>query len=597
MTQDELINLLQAHEWRDVEFKEAKRAVPRSAYETVSAFANTEGGHLVFGVRKDRQDIEIIGVLDIDKVQNEFLSTLRSREKVSVNVGVQEELHRLDGSDLLIFYIPEVSRSEKPVYLNGDLRRAFLRSGGCDVRCSDIELNRFLTDAATDRYDSQLIETDLKTAFDVDSLKWYRTVYENRPGNRSQASLTDMEFLEQMGLLVERQGRRYPSRAASLLFGSNAIFRQILPRPVVDCQRFARSRDRSDTDERWIDRVVLEENLIRSWQALVDWYWKLADQPFRVDPVTLQREDTPPDYRAFREAMINLLMHQDYADHSRKPEIRHFADQTVFWNPGDAFANAADLLEPGQKEVRNPRVVTAFRRIGLSENAGWGLRDIHRNWQQLGYVLPDIANDKGRKSFELTLKREALLSERQILFQASLGVQLTEAQERIFALACQEKIVTLSQIKMVTGLPGPDALVLADSLVAQVLLRVVRERSAFALVDHLKQQLHPRGEGGSLIEGVSHTSSDIDLASAQLEELTETQYRLLALCETPRALMDLLTEMGSTNRAHFRKNQLKPLMEAGLLVMTKPDTPRAKDQKYVVTHSGLAIVQRQSRNL
>ena len=363
-----------------------------------------------------------------------------------------------------------------------------------------IELNRFLTDAATDRYDSQLIEADLKTAFDVNSLKWYRAVYENRPGNRSQASLTDVEFLEQMGLLIERQGRRYPSRAASLLFGSDALFRQILPRPVVDCQRFARSRDRSDTDERWIDRVVLEENLIRSWQALVDWYWKLADRPFRVDPATLQREDTPLDYRAFREAMINLLMHQDYADHSRKPEIRHFADQTVFWNPGDAFANAVDLLEPGQKDVRNPRIVTAFRWVGLGENAGSGLRDICRNWRQLGYVLPEIANNKGRKSFELTLKKEMLLSERQILFQASLGVQLTEAQERVFAFACQKKIVTLSQIKMVTGLPGPDALDLADSLVVQVLLRVVRERSAFALADHLKQQLHPLDEDGPLID-------------------------------------------------------------------------------------------------
>ena len=29
MTQNELIALLRAHEWRDVEFKEARRGVPR----------------------------------------------------------------------------------------------------------------------------------------------------------------------------------------------------------------------------------------------------------------------------------------------------------------------------------------------------------------------------------------------------------------------------------------------------------------------------------------------------------------------------------------------------------------------------------------
>ena len=66
MTQDELIELLNAHEWRDVEFKEAQRAVPRNSYETVSAFANTDGGHLVFGVRKSPK-----GNLVTDQVDNE----------------------------------------------------------------------------------------------------------------------------------------------------------------------------------------------------------------------------------------------------------------------------------------------------------------------------------------------------------------------------------------------------------------------------------------------------------------------------------------------------------------------------------------------
>ena len=142
MTQDELIELLRKHEWRDVEFKEAQRKVPRDAYETVSAFANTEGGHLVFGVRKSGQEMEIVGVLDVDKVQNEFLSTLRQPDKISVVVDVQEDLHKHHESDLLIFYVPEVHLSQKPVYLNGDIRRAFVRSGGSDVRCSDHERER-----------------------------------------------------------------------------------------------------------------------------------------------------------------------------------------------------------------------------------------------------------------------------------------------------------------------------------------------------------------------------------------------------------------------------------------------------------------------
>ena len=595
MTQNELIELLHAHEWRDVEFKEAQREVPRNAYETVSAFANTEGGHLVFGVRKSGQDVQVVGVLDVDKVQGDFLTTLRQADKISVVVDVQEELHRHEDSDLLIFYVPEVRRSEKPVFLNGDIRRAFVRSGGSDIRCSDNERDRFLLDAAVERHDGQIVDFNLDTAFDSESLKWYRAVYEGRPGNRSYASLSDVDFLKEMGLLVEHEGQSRPSRAAILLFGTNATFRQLLPRPVVDCQRFSLTRDTADTGERWIDRLVLDENLIRAWQSLIDWYQRLADRPFRVDPTSLQRDDAPPDYRAFRESMVNLLIHQDYSDHSRKAEIRHYTGQTVFWNPGDAFAIGVDLLEPGEKEVRNPRIVTAFRRIGLSENAGWGLRDVFRNWQQLGNIPPRITNNKGRKSFELVLKKEEMLSEQQILFQASLGVRLTDEQARAFAFVCREREMTLSQIKAVTGLPGPDAITLAEHLTRQVLIKPVEPGRRYVLAEHLTE--HPAltdqddAEKGDLVTDQvdAVTESLVSDQAQRLQSLTEHQWKIVIFCDVPRSVAAMMDELGLTHRTFFRRNHLEPLLRGGVLRMTHPEQPNHPDQAYVLTEDGVKL--------
>ena len=74
MTKEKLIKLLKAHEWNDVEFKEARREVPKSAYETVSAFANANGGWIVFGVTLVKDDYQPVGVELVDKVQNDFLS-------------------------------------------------------------------------------------------------------------------------------------------------------------------------------------------------------------------------------------------------------------------------------------------------------------------------------------------------------------------------------------------------------------------------------------------------------------------------------------------------------------------------------------------
>ena len=607
MDREELIERLKGYEWNDIEFKEARQAVPRDAYETVSAFANTAGGHLVFGVKEGDKGIEIVGVLSVDKVQGDFLTALRQTDKISVILHVKEELHRHGDANLLVFYVPEASRAEKPVYLNGDIRRSFVRRGGSDVRCSDNERDRFLIDATAERFDGRVVERDLNTAFDSVSVRWYRQTYERRPGNRSHADLSDLDFLGEMGLLVERDGRRTPTQAAVLLFGCNAAFRQLLPRPVVDCQRFTVPRDQADTGARWADRTVLDENLILTWRALVDWFERFAERPFRIDSATFQRDDTPPDYLAYRESLVNLLIHQDYSDHTRKPEIRHYVDQTVFWNPGDAFATADDLLEPGVKELRNPRIVTAFRRIGLSENAGWGLRDVFQNWQQLGNVPPRITNDKGRKYFELVLLKEELLSEKQRLFQAQLGVRLTDLQARAFAFICRDGKATLWQLKAVTGLSAAETVTVTDRLVTQGLVEPTGAGESHVLAKHLRERLGGTGEvdpgpsdlvpdqGGSRQANLSTAQLDrppASLSTAQVEPLTElsaTHRKIVKFCDVPRSLTEIMDALGVTNRGYFKKRHLDPLLRGHVLRRTHPDQPNHPRQAYLLTEAGVAI--------
>ena len=467
------------------------------------------------------------------------------------------------------------------------------------MRCSDQERNRFLIDAAAERPDGQAVDFNLSTAFNPDTIRWYRAVYEARPGNRSYASLSDMDFLAELGLLVEQGGERRPTRAAILLLGANPAFRQLLPRPVVDCQRFTATRDTADTGDRWFDRLILEENLIRTWRSLSeDWYEKFAEHPFRLDPATMRRDDTPPDYRAFRESMINLIMHQDYSDHSRKAVIRHYNDQTAFWNPGDAFATDADLLEPGEREVRNPRIVLAFRRIGLSEHAGWGLRDVFRNWQQLGNVPPRITNDKRRKSFELVLKKEALLSERELAFQRGLGIQLIDEAARALAFACREQTVTLWQVKAVTGLSGPESAAVADRLVNQRLIeRVGADR--YVLAGHLRDRLARSDQvsdelggartGNLVTDHVVDTAPPDQVSDQVSRRLTERQHRIINACDVPRSLTDLMKRAGVTHRTFFRRNHLQPLVDAGIVRMTNPDNRNAANQRYVLTEAGVEL--------
>lgn len=598
MKKDDLIARLGKYEWTDVEFKEARHAVPKAAYETVSAFANTAGGWLVFGIRDQGGKLEIVGVIAVDKVQSEFLSTLRDGLKLNRQIRVTEDVLEHDEKTLLVFYVPESPRSEKPVYLNGDIRKSFIRRGACDERCSPSEIERLLRDAAG-RYDGQALDDlDAEEFFDPDSVRWYRRVFDERNPGTVQV-LSDLEFLNEWGFVVEQGDRLAPTRAGVLLFGRPRYVRQILPRPVVDCQFIDAPFSSWSPDHRWSDRVVVEENLVQAWLALSERYVRHVERPFSVDAATLRRQDDPPDYISFREAAINLLIHQDYGEHGLKASIRFFRDRTLFWNPGDAFATTDELLDPTEKEVRNPAIVGAFRRIGLSEQAGTGVRAIFRNWQRLGHVPPVIDNDKAKKTFELRLLREELLTEEQQLFQAQLGVRLDEAQARLFALACREGGVSLTDAKAVTGRNGPEARKVLDFLVLQLLLEPLEEGVLYEIAEHLRDRFAPVGTGGGSDQVVPDSADLVtdqvggparDLVTDQVvRRLTDYQRQIVAACDVPRSLVELMELAGVTHRTFFRRKHLEPLVRAGIVRMTNPESPQAANQRYVLTEPGVEL--------
>lgn len=606
MTKDELIARLGKFEWNDIECKQAQKSVPRDAYKTVSAFSNTSGGYLVFGVKDSEGKLDIIGVTEVDKVQNDFLSSLRGSQKLNRIINVREHTVEHEGKTLLVFHIPEAERKEKPIYLKSDIRESFIRRGAGDERCTSVEIERFLRDASDTTYDRELLK-DIKAEefIDVQSLAWYRRLFQEKERGRD-AGLSDLEFLYEWGFIGESEGSLFATRAAMLLFGKGRYIRRILPRGVVDYQRIDVPSENWSPEIRWHDRVVVEENIIQAWQVLVEKYMRVAETPFSIDSTTLRRHDNPPDYISFREAAINLLIHQDYSDHRRKPVIKIFPDRALFWNPGDAFDTVDRLLEPTEKEVRNPDIVSAFRRIGLSDQAGTGMRAIIRNWRQIGYVPPVIRNDKSEKSFELVLLKEPLLTESQVLFQTRLGVDLTENEGAVFAFACRSNPITITDAKTILGRGNQEARTVLDQLVKKGLLCTVKDGVLWDVAEHLKEQLHRADQSGSAKESLvtdqpgsseenlvtdQPSSAETDLVTPVLTKLNEYQRKIIELCEIPRKQSDLMDEAGLTHRTFFRRNHLEPLIRAKLVRMTHPDKPNHPDQTYVVTQAGLKLLE------
>lgn len=599
MTRDELIARLEGYEWTDFECKKAQREVPKDAYTTVSAFANTQGGWLLFGVSENNGQLEVSGVdpAAFDRVQNAFLTTLRSGQKLNHIISAEPHVYELEGNRILAFFIPEAVRHQKPVYLNGNPRDSYIRRAASDERMTDGELQRFLRDAAQQCWDGEaLTDFPIDSSIDAETLDWYRDQFFRR--NPEQRQINDpVEFLLEWNFIIHRAGQPVLTRAAILLFGVDRCVRALLSRPVLDYHRIDTRFEHWSAEQRWHDRLVFEENLFKTWRGLVAKYSRIAEHPFQVDPATLRRSDDPPDYIAFREAAINLLIHQDYGDQNRKASLKWFTDRLVFWNPGDAFATTAQLLESNEKEIRNPLIVNAFRRVGLSDQAGTGIRAILRNWHELGRRPPEITNDKAGKSFQLTLCREPLVTESMRRFQSSLGVRLTAEQADVLALAAGKGTITLIDAGMVTNANLGVAHKALSYLSHQQLLQPLDE-DTFTLAAPIRARLEQIGSSAPRPEPDQRGEEAIDPASTrqvpdkypanalQVGKILHQQGVALSRAELQQAL-------GLADREHFSKEYLQPAMESGLVAMTIPDKPRSSKQRYRLTELGITVLEQQ----
>lgn len=94
----------------DVECKKAENSVPKSVYETYSAFANTNGGYIILGVKEDKtkplleERFIIQGISNPEIQKEDFWNTINGN-KVNVNIMKDEDVFIVDEGDIKLLII------------------------------------------------------------------------------------------------------------------------------------------------------------------------------------------------------------------------------------------------------------------------------------------------------------------------------------------------------------------------------------------------------------------------------------------------------------------------------------------------------------
>ncbi|MDR1700620.1 MAG: putative DNA binding domain-containing protein, partial [Lachnoclostridium sp.] len=272
MTSEHIRKLLAEGEGLTVEFKECVNELNNTVFETVCSFSNRYGGHLLLGVRDDR---EVIGVNPkaIQAMKKNFANMLNNPQKTSPSLFFSLDEAEYEGKHILHSYIPVSSQIQS---CSG---RIYDRNEDGDF---DITNSTDLVAQLSVRKSSQFTEREVfpyarKEHLLLDKLMpMVRNMATVRAANHPWKTMSDMEIIKSAGLYDEdiRTGKKGFNRAAILLFGREEIIQQVAPGYVTDCLLRLKNTDRYD------DRLRVEKNLIESFDEIMAFIAKHTDDPF-----------------------------------------------------------------------------------------------------------------------------------------------------------------------------------------------------------------------------------------------------------------------------------------------------------------------------
>jgi ATP-dependent DNA helicase RecG len=518
MDRENLLERLRGIDWDDFEVKAAAGGVPKSAYTTVSAFANTTGGWLVFGVKELEQGFEVIGLADPDAIQNDFLGGCRSTEKFSRPVEVRPHHFVIEDRSVLAFYVLPSRRFDKPIRVRVDKAwHAYIRVGARDHKCTPEEEARFLRDASAETFDTLPMADASVDALDEASLRWVRGIFRERHPTRPWVGLDDFEFLDELGLVRDRQ----LTHAAALLFGREKLVTRLKPGGIVDFRLIRQPWSEELPAHRFDDRILCEGNVIQALRTLIDRFLGLVPNPFAIEPGTLQRRAHPPEYPALREALVNLLVHQDYSDQQRTARILWYSDRTLFDNPGDSFVSVPEMLDGGASDLRNPRLARLMRQIGFSEQAGTGVPTIVRTWRQVDRTPPQVANDPGRKTYRLTLYWDRVPQREEAFWKELIGASVSPGEARILDWLERVGVGDRASARLATGASARETYRMVEHLLVNNLIETIDEDSEhFRLASDIAEFLADVHAAASELDGTPEVAEGTPEVEEETPEVT-----------------------------------------------------------------------------
>jgi len=406
--------------------------------------------------------------------------------------------------------------------------------------------------------------------------------------------LSDTEYLLKRKL-ADRRGRGLSlRRAAELLFATHGPDH---PNAGVRVFRVIGTERRLGVEHNVEERPRVEGNLAEVVDEATTLIASLLRRPSRLRGLRFQPMPEYPEF-SWKEAVLNAIAHRDYSVEGNTTEVWLFEDRMEVVSPGSLLPDLSidELLSMTRvHKSRNPRVVRVLVDLGVVRDQGEGIPRMFAEME--GQFLPAPEIQSTRRGFTVVLRNTPTLSPEDRAFVASLGSnELSDTEFRALLEAHRHGRVDNPSLRRIAGL---------DTLDASRLLGALRDRELLSLHGGGAKSYYTLGRVISRIDPTSVDRPQLDAdrpqldadrpqleaLSAGLQEMVSSlgaRPRRSRLWPTIAALCaqrayrpaELASVLGFRRPKLLVRRHLTPMVDAGLLERTHPDTSNHPDQAY-----------------
>ena len=397
--------------FRESETIELKETVTDDIKKEIIAFANCDGGKLYIGVRDDGT---VVGLDDPDGVSLRISNMVRDAIKPDVTMFLHYETISEDEKEILAVDIQR--GTDRPYYLAKKGMRpegVYVRQGYSSVPATDMAIRRMIKETDGDRFEAmRSMNQDL--TFEIAKKEFALRNVDFGPQQMRTLKLLDQDNLySNLGLLLSDQCA-HTIKVAVFQGTDQTIFK--------DRREFAGS-------------LMQQMNEVYDFIDFRNQTRATVEKLLRIDV-----RDYPEI--AIREALLNLLVHRDYA-FSASALISIYADRIEFISIGGLMPGIElEDIMAGISVCRNQDLANVFYRLHLIEAYGTGISKIMKAYED---IQEKPAIETTRNTFKIILPNINSKYENENIPAQKSGSFATSAAGTSKSLSDEEKILEYAQ--------------------------------------------------------------------------------------------------------------------------------------------------------